>query len=66
MIKAFIVTFLMLVVALLAYKSHMFDFLMSDWAFYIAAAGLSIVVVAAFIILGNPLKGLKQNDKNGE
>ncbi len=66
MIKAFLMTFLMAGLACLIFEGRVLDFLAAESTFYVALLLLIAVVAAAFIILGNPLKGLRHNDKDGE
>ena len=64
MIKAFIVSFAVLIALMLVIWSGILELISSSILFYIALILVVSVVVMAFIILGNPLDGLKDNGKN--
>jgi len=65
MIKAFISTFILLGLAMLLIQSGAWNLLASDGFFWFAMILLVVVVGAAFIILGNPLNGFKDDDEKG-
>ena len=64
MIKAFVMTFLIMGLAYVFFEWKVLDFLSAESTFYVALFLLLAVLAVAFIILGNPLKGLKGNDKD--
>ncbi len=64
MIKAFVVTFLIMGLAYVFFEWKVLDFWSAESTFYVALFLLLAVLAVAFIILGNPLKGLKGNDKD--
>ncbi len=64
MIKAFVVTFLLMGLAYVFFEWKVLDFWSAESTFYAALFLLLAVLAVAFIILGNPLKGLKGNDKD--
>lgn len=65
MLKAFLVSFALMAVVAVALWSNLLEIFTSRSFFYIALAILIGMLVMAFIILGNPLNGLRKNDKKG-
>lgn len=66
MIKSFMVSFALMGVVALTVWGGVLDIFTSKAVLYAALALLVIVLAAAFIILGNPLNGLKDNDKKND
>ena len=63
MIKAFFVSVLMAIAIALVLWSGILDILASNTALYFSLGFLAIVLVAAFIILGNPLNIARDNNE---
>lgn len=66
MLKAFGFSFAMMIVVAVVIWSGVLDVFNSKATLYLALVFLAIVLVAAFIILGNPINGLKDNDKKSD
>lgn len=63
MIKSFMVSFALMGAVALAIWTGIGDIFASKAMLYVSLVLLLIVLIAAFVILGNPLNGLKSNDK---
>ncbi len=63
MIKAFVCSFLLLVLAMLAVHTGLLDLLASRGAFYLALILLLAVLAASFIVLGNPIRTGTKDDE---
>ena len=63
MIKAWLVTFLIMSLFVIAYAVDLFAFLASDAVMYIAVFLVAATLIAARIILGSPLKQDDDDEK---
>ncbi len=66
MIKSFMVSFALMGVVALVVWGRVLDVFTSKAFLYVALVLLLIVLIAALIILGNPLNGLMGNDKKND
>lgn len=66
MLKAFIVSFALLIALVLVIWSGVLELIVTKTSFYIALCLLAVVVIMAFVILGNPLNGLKDDEKKND
>lgn len=64
MIKAWLVSLLIVILFAMAYAFDLFTFFTYKSVFYIAMALVFLMLVAARIILGNPLKEDKKDDES--
>lgn len=62
MIKSWLISLLIILFFVLAYKINLFTILSSKSMFILASVVLGMALIAAFIILGNPLKGKKDDE----
>lgn len=66
MIKAWLVTFLIIILFAIAYAVDLFAFLASDAVMYIAVFLVAATLAAARIILGSPLKQDDDDEKTDD
>lgn len=66
MAKAWLGTFVILIIFLIAYGIDLFAFLADKAVYYIAFCLLVLTLIAAGIILGNPFNKDKEDDKSDE
>lgn len=64
MIKSWLISFFIVVMFFIVYKLNLLTWLASSAAFWTALSLVLIALAAAFLILGNPLKGMDDNDEN--
>ncbi len=64
MFKSMLVSLVVVLLFVLAYYVKLFDWLASKGAFVTAIISVAVVLSAAVIILGNPLKRADDNDKD--
>lgn len=66
MIKAWLVTILVLLLLVVAYSTDLFEFFSSGLMQWIAVGAVILSLVAAKMILGSPFKRDEDDDKDGE
>ena len=66
MIKAWLVTILVLLLLVVAYSTDLFEFFSSGLMQWIAVGAVILSLVAAQMILGSPFKQDEEDDKDGE
>ncbi len=66
MAKAWLGTFIILILLIIAYSIDLFAFLADKAVYYIAVVLLILALSAAGIILGNPFKKDREDDKSDE
>lgn len=64
MVKAWLMSLLMIAAFALIYWTGLFKILSYDWFFYIALGLVVVALAAAVIILGNPLAQEKGDEKD--
>lgn len=62
MIKSWLISFFIVLMFFIVYKLHLLTWLASSAAFWMAVILVLVTLAAAFLILGNPLKGMDGND----
>lgn len=64
MIKSWLISVFIVFLFFIVYKTSLLTWLSSSSAFWTALGLVLIVLIAAFLILGNPFNGMDGNDKD--